>query len=200
MFPVILVLISKAKTPLKMFYGLFALVMQGLLIYTISVFAPPSAKGFLILQFPLTHLAECFIGVIACKILVDHYSKLSQPRYRIHLVQIVTFAAIIFLSVHPPVTPMYFLLTPFFAVFIATVSLPNSINLFLGNKVYVLLGEASYSLYMIHIPTLNLLEGLEIKYMDLGWMLVLALIGISIAVYRLFEVPMARKIKVKFSA
>ena len=48
MFPIILVLISKAKTPMKMFYGVFALVMQWLLIYTISVFAPPSAKGFLI--------------------------------------------------------------------------------------------------------------------------------------------------------
>ncbi len=200
MFPIILILISKSKSTKIMFYGVIALALQWLLICVISLFAPPSAKSFLISQFPLTHLAEFFIGVIACRILTANYSKFSQPRLRLHLVQIVTLGAILLLSVYPPVDPMYFLLTPFFAVLIATASLPNSINLLVGNRVSVLLGEASYSLYMIHIPVLNLLEALEIKFIQLGWLLVLVFIGISIAVYKAFEVPLARKIKVKFSA
>jgi peptidoglycan/LPS O-acetylase OafA/YrhL len=93
------------------------------------------------------------------------------------------------------------LLVPFFAMMI--VGLANSKNIVtkvMSNSLLVLLGEASFALYLIHMP---IWQGLELEKRPLNsaayLSFLLAIIGVSIALHLAVERPSRIWIRKKFS-
>lgn len=76
---------------------------------------------------------------------------------------------------------------PFVSYIIWTIANNKNINI-LENKFFILLGDASFSLYVIHMPILNAAKyfNMPITFLPL---LVLFLILTSIAIYKYFEIP-----------
>ncbi len=71
----------------------------------------------------------------------------------------------------------------------------------LASRPMVLLGEASYALYILHLPVFRILEGwaagrgIAVGTLPFALAMVLVLIAISLAVQRLYEAPMRRWIR-----
>jgi peptidoglycan/LPS O-acetylase OafA/YrhL len=170
--------------------GLFA--FQCAAIWAARSFAPSGARGFLVSQFPLTHLFEFVIGIaVALLYLRGAREWLSVGRRRLALL-ITAAAPLVALAAYRPVDPAYLLMSPLFAAIVLGLAVPAPS--ILDWKPFVLLGEASFSLYLIHVPLMNLYS---IAYPNavVGWALFAATIGASVLVFKFYETPARRGVR-----
>jgi peptidoglycan/LPS O-acetylase OafA/YrhL len=99
----------------------------------------------------------------------------------------------------PKYFPVFYLQAPFFAVLILGLALMERPVLgILNQRWLVRLGEASYSLYLVHLPILLLaiLAGFD---SDNGWMAIVFAIAFSVVVFQFYEEPIRRAIRARLS-
>lgn len=189
LFPWLLAVMTKLR-PLRLALVLVgAYAFQLLFIMAARQFAPAGQRGFLVSQFPVTHLFEFLIGIAAALWFArTGRDWLAVPGRRVGVLT-GCLVAIVLISWLRPIDPRYFLLSPLFAVLVACLAaLPNDRPGWLGWRPVVRLGEASFSLYMIHIPLVNLFTVLNTPPI-IGWCLMAGTIALSILVFLKFEMP-----------
>ncbi|WP_211879547.1 acyltransferase family protein [Pseudarthrobacter albicanus] len=167
--------------------GCFAL--QCFIIWAARTFAPIDQKGFLVYQFPVTHLFEFLAGITAGLIFLRGGREWIGQGARRNLLlagSLVPLAALAYLR---PVNPAYLLMSPLFAVLILTLAVaPARRPSWLAWRPLVVLGEASFSLYMIHVPLRDIYTMAQ-PTVPIGWCLLAATIVISVLVFKYFETP-----------
>ncbi|WP_081055086.1 acyltransferase family protein [Burkholderia vietnamiensis] len=177
--------------------GLWA--FQGVWIFLMWHFMPVGRKGFLISQFPLTHLAEFITGIgAALHFLHVRRRGIATHRGGIALV-CVSLAAIALVAAYQPIKPAYYLQSPLFSLLILGLALiQHPVLGVLHRRPLILLGEASFSLYLIHIPLAHIIQLTGI-FQSRGWIALALSIGLSILVFRFFEEPIRKLIRRGFS-
>jgi peptidoglycan/LPS O-acetylase OafA/YrhL len=99
-----------------------------------------------------------------------------------------------------PVRPAYLLMTPLFAVLVVSLAARPRGRSVLGFTPLVLLGEASYALYLLHLPLVRILEISGVQDGLLGWAWLGLVTAVSIPVFLYYETPLRRIIRKRLSA
>lgn len=173
-----------------------AFALQCVIIWAAREMAPNGQKGFLVSQFPLTHLFEFLMGIAAALFFLRGGKEwVAKGRRRVVLL-VGALLPLIALAYFRPVDPAYLLMTPFFAILILTLAVsPSRRPSVLAWSPFILLGEASFSLYMIHVPLMNLYT-IAHPSTVVGWLLIGVTIGASVAVFKWFETPARYRVRV----
>lgn len=148
--------------------------------------------------WPPNHLGSFAAGVIAG--LWFRESTLQPKRAALYLTAVTVIGLLCFQSRLPAIASSPIVLVPLFAVLI-TVAASCAGNLkFLESKLLVLLGDASYSLYILHWPVwylyISVLRRMKLSEGEpasLGLFLV-AIVALSIACYTFVETPSRKRI------
>lgn len=145
---------------------------------------------------PLFHIPTFLMGMLVARIQISSKAeKTNQGRTRIWLLSlaaILMVAAIPFLlKILPMEDIRTSMLVPLFAVLILIFSAERyPFSGILNANVMVLLGEASYGLYLIHIPVYHLWIALHWDTIQVLYPVYLALsITLSVVSFRYFETP-----------
>lgn len=190
LFPLLIVYARRWSAARVVMVAAGAWVAQGVWVAALPHVAPYARAGFLVEQFPLTHLAEFVLGIAAWKLLAGR--PVSRP---VRLgVLLATVAALAVLARLAPLTPAYWLMAPLFAVLVGVLAMPcPSARSWLALPVVVLLGEASFSLYLLHVPVLRAAESFGMTAGNVGGTaLLLGTIALSVVVFRFYETPARR--------
>jgi peptidoglycan/LPS O-acetylase OafA/YrhL len=173
---------------------------QGLLILFIQHALPASRSGFLVVGLPLARISEFVIGMCAAMAYQSLRARGIALHARAMLLVFGALAAIIGLAAWHPVSPIYFLEAPFFAALILGLALlERPVIGLLNQRWLVRLGEASYSLYLIHVPVAYLayLAGFRLAN---GWLALVFAVLLSVVVFKYYEEPMRRRIRARLSS
>jgi len=198
LFPFILARCVKlrARTLVVAMIGIW--IAQGLMMLFFIAAFPVSRSYFLAIELPLCRIAEFIFGIGAALAFQHLRSRgVAMHRHGIALVA-VSLAILSALALWQPVSPVFYPQGPFFATLILGLALLEKPVLGLLNRRWLIkLGEASYALFLIHVPLayLALLSGFDT---DNGWIPLVFTLMASIAVFNLFEEPMRRKIRGHF--
>lgn len=170
-------------------------ILQGIWILFVAHYMPIARKGFVISQFPLTHLSEFVMGVGSGLYFIRARAiGHASHGFGVMLISI-SLVAISLLAVYQPVKPAYYLESPFFAALITGLALLERPVLGLLNaRALVMLGEASFSLYLIHIPLAHMMQIAGLSP-DRGWVALMIVVGASILVFHQFEEPLRKWIR-----
>ena len=190
------------------YIGQFNSILLVILIWLFSVlqfYFSPSLIGNstiesqeFILYFPLWHLNVFLVGVLCGKYILNHHEGLGTqvviPRimFGLGIVLFVLFYLLpnpyVQLAHNGPLAPVFFLI-------IAGLSLDRSwLTRLLSAKWLELLGESSYTMYIIQWPLMVVfmqlkgVQDLELQGYDFG-IYILALTGLSIFLHYYFEKP-----------
>jgi peptidoglycan/LPS O-acetylase OafA/YrhL len=150
---------------------------------------------------PLVRLPEFILG--SCCSVLFLRGKFNQPWSRLLLpAGLIAFAAVVLASPYIPYPLMHnAIMPPAFAAIIVGLGLRPAYMRWLENRFLVLLGNASYSLYLLHSIVLGIYfapKGTPIHYSRIGFTIGLILpIVIAILVYKLIEEPLRRKLRPK---
>ena len=149
---------------------------------------------WVIIRSPVTHLPEFILGVGAGLWFLRHGSLLT-PNWRNALIAS-SLAGVVTFSLWRPVTPSHLFITPFFCVLIVALAVrPKRAGSVLGWRPIVLLGEASFSLYMIHVPLLRIYQVAGLESANWGATTVGLTVILSVFVFRAYETPMRLAIR-----
>jgi peptidoglycan/LPS O-acetylase OafA/YrhL len=193
LFPFLLSKLRKFTIRRVVVLGLIVWAVQGVWIVAVNHLLPANRHDFIVSQFPVTHLFEFFVGV-GCAIWFVRigHDRLEGSLARLTLLGVAA-SLIVTLSVWHPVHPVYYLMTvPFGMLILALAASPT--GGMLGLPLVVLFGEASFSLYMVHMPIIHIAQ-IGHVHGGPGWLLIAGVIGFSVVVYRLYETPSRRKIR-----
>ncbi|WP_144154269.1 acyltransferase family protein [Paraburkholderia sp. BCC1885] len=158
-FPLLVAFIKRLTAAQRGMVLLAGFCAQGLWIVALLRFLPLSRSGFLVSQFPLTHLFEFALGIgVQCYCRELQRGARSYERGA-RVASLLAILAIGVLSVWRPIEPAYYLLSPCFALLVGSIAMQKQPAWGLLNvRPMVLLGEASFSLYLIHVPLIHLAE------------------------------------------
>lgn len=169
-----------------------AWLVQGLWILALLEWLPESRSGFLTVQFPLTHLAEFALGIAAWRLWSTGPALDRRSRGAALLATVAGLAALAHLA---PTEPAYWPMTPLFAVLVALLASGGRRRSWLALPAMLLLGEASYSLYLLHFPLIRIYQVAGIGPGIAGWVAMAATVLVSIVVFRWYETPLRRLIR-----
>jgi peptidoglycan/LPS O-acetylase OafA/YrhL len=189
-FPLLVAFVKRLPPGRRGMLLLAGFCAQGLWIAALLRFVPASRSGHLISQFPLTHLFEFVLG-IAVQCYCRELQRGGQSYDRRALgASLLAVLAVGVLSVWRPVEPAYFLLSPCFALLVGGIAMQKRPAWgLLGLRPMVVLGEASFSLYLIHVPLIHLAELAGIG--QRGALALLAgLVALSVILFFTIERPM----------
>jgi peptidoglycan/LPS O-acetylase OafA/YrhL len=195
LFPLLILRLRRMTSARLGVLLVIAFALQILFVIAMRAVAPAGQRGFLVSQFPITHLFDFLIGVVAALLFLRGGREWLMLGHRRTVILTISTVAIVVLSATVPVRPAYLLLTPFFASLILGLAVPpRKGRSWLSAGWLLLLGEASFSLYLIHVPLMNLmsLAGAPAWF---GWIWVLLTIGASVLVFSFFETPARRSTK-----
>jgi len=148
---------------------------------------------------PLARLPEFLLGM-ACGFLFLRSRRESKFATRVVFSGIAVFAVVVAFSTAIPYPILHTaLLSPAFAAIIYGLALRPSWGAFLENRLLVLCGDASYSLYLLHSMIMGMYfysqTGQVVHKTFLGVLVfVLLMLAISMLVYRFIEEPARRKL------
>jgi peptidoglycan/LPS O-acetylase OafA/YrhL len=175
-------------------------ILQGLWIVFLQHALPASRHGFLVAEFPVTHLFEFSVGICAALKFDELRSRGKSLHAQGITLVFVALMAIVVLAIWRPVSPAYYLESPFFAaLLLGLVLLDRPVIGFLNQRWLVRLGEASYSLYLIHVPLAHLAFIAGFKQSN-GWIAMIFAICLSVVIFQYFEEPMRRRIRARLSS
>lgn len=188
-FPLLIVKMRRLSAVRLVLFLAVSFGIQCLIIWGARAFAPPGQKGFLVSQFPVTHLFEFLIGIAAAIFFLRGGREWVQQGITRFILLASALILLALLSYFRPVDPAYLLMSPLFAVLIVALAVPPTRRAsILGWGPLVLLGEASFSLYMIHVPLMNLASIPKPPFWA-GWLIMVATVAASIFVFKYFETP-----------
>ena len=177
------------------------MLAQGLFIIFVRAVAPIGQRGFLVSQFPITHLLEFVAGICTALLFARVGHNWLRQGYRRSIAIFGALLAIAMLSWLRPIDPAFFLLTPFFCVLIAGLAVPTRAGNggLMSKGPLPLLGEASFALYMLHVPLAHLLilSGVDTPWM--GWIAVGGLVAFTIGIFQRFETPCRKWLRPRLS-
>ena len=166
-----------------------AFASQILFIVAVRALAPAGQRGFLVSQFPLTHLFEFLVGIAVGLFFLRGGKEWVKVGSRRTVLLISSIVPLALLSAFQPVDPAFLPMSPFFAVLIFALAVPpRKRPSLLSARWIVLLGEASFSLYLVHVPLLNLYSIFDPGQV-IGWLLAAATVALSVFIYKTFETP-----------
>ena len=169
---------------------------QGVLIIGILHFASYHRKGFLATQFPLVHVSEFLIGMIVALLCLRKELPVFVYRSPALVVSLCLLAIASLASWDAPLPQAYLQIPCFVGIISATAACPHRFAV-LQTRPLVLMGEASFALYLVHIPIAyaGILLGVTMHY---GWILLILTILLSIAMILLYEEPMRKRVLAAF--
>ena len=176
-------------------------------------YRPLNALHDFIYYNPLMHLNTFLAGLMVG---IVFYTKLMhKPPHRYNTVLLLsTMAVIVLLLILRPRFDLWFslqidytngLIAPLFLLFIVLLARSQGlISTLLAAPSLVLLGEASYSLYILQRPVYGLYHNYFAKHLAVSelwhfYFYLLLLIALSIASYKLFETPLRQWINTRVS-
>ena len=220
LFPLLVVLIKRWRVqPLLVLAVAFGtwLLTQGLSIAALNLGwyqGYPSLSHDLMFYFPLTHLCSFLLGVAAGVWFLSRKTDSLSDWISLPLIALSAFiigymlqnAALIQWQIGLKLPFESSFLAPFFGLFIVSMALCHSrlISVF-SLRPLVLLGEASYSLYILQIPLRHVYWAGMTPFGEIDPVakfigLVLFLIAVSIMSFLYFEKPANRYLRYTFPA
>jgi peptidoglycan/LPS O-acetylase OafA/YrhL len=189
-FPLLVAFVKRLTAAQRGMVLLAGFCAQGLWIVALLRFLPLSRSGFLVSQFPLTHLFEFVLGIgVQCYCRELQRGGRSYDRAAL-VASLCAVLAIGVLSVWRPVEPAYYLLSPCFALLVGGVAMQRRPAWgLLSMRPMVVLGEASFSLYLIHVPLIHLAELAGVGQRG-AIALLIGMIAMSVILFLAFERPM----------
>jgi peptidoglycan/LPS O-acetylase OafA/YrhL len=176
---------------------------QGLWLWGAQHLLSTARSGFVIAQFPLSHLFEFVLGICAASAfatLRDAGRRTHRLGLRLVSMALAVLAVLVAVNyAHGLPQPVYFIAAPWFgALILGLALLERPVLGLLEQRWLVRLGEASYSLYLIHVPLAHLayLAGVRSGH---GGLALLGTIGCSALVFRYFEEPLRKRIRARLS-
>jgi peptidoglycan/LPS O-acetylase OafA/YrhL len=215
-FPFLLAWVYKAGTkPLIIFTVIIWIVTQVVLLDQLnsSSYAPKSLLHDFIYYNPLMHL-NSFLAGILCGIYLkrnpDSYENQKNNTFLVLLSLGIIFILIWSRPYLEELLGMKLaftngLLAPAFLLFIVLLARNESrISKILSYSGLVLLGEASYSLYILQKPVHGIYDKIIVPRLELSetmhfYVFLFILIIVSILSYKIFETPMRKVIRKRFS-
>ncbi|MBI2707721.1 MAG: acyltransferase [Proteobacteria bacterium] len=200
-FSLFIISINKMKTLALSFFSIF--LLGYILFYIFFYMIPEYTITKIWVQLFLTRLPEFFIGC-----LVSQYILIKEKEENYWVKILLFFGAIFYLlfiySYDDSFWKMIatgFILSPGIAALIYLICSSNALifKKIFENRFVLLLGDASYSIYMLHIFFLFVPR---VHGIDLYWRLfiqILFVFLISIGIYKGFEIPMRKLIRTRFS-
>ncbi|MET0188805.1 MAG: acyltransferase [Pseudonocardia sediminis] len=193
LFPVLIVWFRRWSPRTVLAVAVGAWVVQGLWILALLEWLPASRSGFLTVQFPLTHLTEFVLGIAAWRL----WSSAPAIDRRVRVAALLaTLAGLAVLALLAPTEPAYWPMAPLFAVLVALLaSSGGRRRSWLALPVMLLLGEASYSLYLLHFPLIRIYQIAGVTPGIAGWIAMGMTVVLSVVVFRWYETPLRRAIR-----
>jgi peptidoglycan/LPS O-acetylase OafA/YrhL len=205
LFPFLGVLIWKLRTRTALIVGIalyLGTIAMDLLLHRHGV------RDMYAYSLPLQRATEFLIGIVACKLHV--YVLSSEARrnllHRISLPLALACAALFvlccFATLPLPITVVngIFLVPLYVALIMALASNPPFLGRIFSAPALVILGEASFALYLLHAPLWHAFEILHLKGGRIHYIAYLALaIGLSVCSFLYFEGPARKKILTWFA-
>lgn len=171
---------------------LVAAVALQIFVVAAALLLPVQQRGYIIYQFPLTHVLEFVVGMVAAIVFMNGGREWLGIRHRRALCLVLAVVPLVGLAALQHKAPAYLPMTPFFGLLILALAVsPTARPSWLSHRTLLLLGEASFSLYLIHIPIVNLLS-LRAWPVEMGWVFAAATIGASVIVFKTYESPARR--------
>jgi peptidoglycan/LPS O-acetylase OafA/YrhL len=199
LFPVLLRRMTRMRQTRAAAICVALWLITGAWIAWLHLYLPVSRSGAMIYSMPVTRLSEFVMGIFVA-ICYQRFRAGGVLRQRVGVaLTVIALICLAGLSVWPPVSPAYYLEAPVFAALILGLALRERPVLGLLNwRPLVALGEASYSLYLIHLPLalVSLMIGFGPSN---GWLVVVFCVFASLVCFRFYEEPMRKRIKGRFA-
>jgi peptidoglycan/LPS O-acetylase OafA/YrhL len=173
-------------------------IAQGLMIALFLYALPPSRSYFLAEALPLCRIAEFIMGIGAALAFQGWRARGASTHASGVALVSASVIVLIVLALWQPVTPVFYPQGPFFASLILGIALlERPVLRLLNQRWLVRLGEASYALFVIHMPLIHLawLSGFRASN---GWIPLAVTLLASVVVFTYFEEPMRRRIRTRF--
>lgn len=204
-FPFIFGLFNRQRQSAStLFIACLAFWLAVQIISTASLIEAWRTDNFLN-YFPPMHLSGFVLGIAGGKLLIE------QPDFLQRLKGLGAVLACIFLSIlildfskniNPYVDTTNGFLSPIFVLLILVVAINDGKLNFLKNRTMLLLGEASYALYLLQVPVHGILKRTLLPFIpneSVGFLVyLLILVLLSVVTYRFFEIPASKMIKYHF--
>ena len=199
-FPFVGIFVWKMRTRSA---AVFGVVLYFVTLAVLMLLHRAGLKNDFAYNMPLLRSSEFILGIVAGKL---HTSALRNERYRSALhkaaLPLLTLCTILFcmacyvkLPIPGPILIGIFLSPIFVGIILALSSNPAVIGSLLSARLPILLGEASFALYLIHIPLWQVFQALGlggIRSHYIGFLL--TAIALSICSFIFFENAARRKI------
>ena len=151
---------------------------------------------------PIQRLPEFLLGICVARLLMSHpHGRPALPR---GMTSALAAATLALLCVHDrlpfPLTPSMFAVL-FAALLHGLTTSSGPLSRVLASRPLIVLGEASYALYILHMPVMDLLErvatraGIVLPAPVFVPLFLLVAIGVSMAVFRYVEEPARRLLR-----
>src|SRR5690606_12361512 len=129
----------------------FAIVLFQITVSQLGLSA--GKQHYLIYIFPLTRLLDFMVGILLCRIYCHFKSKgisINPDAFQVFSILLLILAIVMKQNVLQAYRyDLYYILPMSFLIFSFAYS-EGKISSFLSTKIFILLGEASFSLYLIH--------------------------------------------------
>lgn len=189
---------------------LILLIVLGLSLYLLIT--PPTSISLHWLFYinPFFRVSDFIIGIVFCRVyLSTDYTPSKSTSSILEVLAILSFFITAFIAtnyIHDMNLKYDILFIPCMLLLVAVFSFNNGIiSKWLSNKYLMLLGEASFSFYMIHYIILNKLYEIMLpspnKFSELACYILLALLCslvLSVVIFKWFELPINRLIRNKW--
>ncbi len=178
--------------------------------------AAPDSRGFwlgVVRYGPLVRLPDFVIGIVLGRLFLDDDFRRSwDARGAVgSIVAVVAMGAVLAVSPSIPYPLLHnSLLAPVFALLIVSLAVGRGpLAALLGTPLFVALGEASYSLYLIHVPLL-IIWAKSIGVVVARWLtspaeqnaaavlFLMTAIGASVVTHRYIEIPLRDAVRTSF--
>lgn len=198
--------------PLLLFSRTTLLVVISAVIAALQLCLMASVPGqeqqhFWIYVFPVCRLFDFIIGILLFRLY--RYLDIESAALKVNSFQVVSLGGLLLFFFAKELVPqsfrydLYYVL-PMSMVILSFACPGGVLSRLLESRALVLLGEASFSLYLIHQLTIRYLNGantLLLGFAGPAWDFTLAFVilsssvGLSIFIYKYFEVPSTRFVR-----
>ncbi len=190
LFPLLIAALAGRRLRVLAAVVLSGWAAQAAWIWGVRAVLPANRGGFVVSQFPVTHLFEFVLGICAAVWFARSGRQWLEAPGRRRMVLAVALTGIVVLSAARLSDPRYLLMSPLFALLVLGLATrPAAGGSWLAWPLLVLLGESSYALYLLHVPLMHLFDMAGVSGAA-GWVAMAATIGLSVVAFRCYETPM----------